>query len=338
MVSIGWEAGLVTTAAFSEPVLSIGGAIALLGSPETYNNVMRRFLEDVLANEHMLERERLGETLASVVLIIARDSATCSFINNFNCSFVGGTTTEPSVTPITATNFIHRLFSHVPETFSTFGNAAWINFTHFDVLPCILDGVIPVKLLLDAWCRGVAFHCADNQPIYDVLIPMYYGPLDEACDLKKLSYTIIQVKARVGAAGTVVLESLTGPLIDTGSAAPHKPEYIAALMDLATLVTFRGDKSKKVLAEHLAAVAPQKKTSQSVARHYSSDEPSRWVFNARGLTEATYPSLPQFGAETMHRVLYGRKGDEAGAEGRDVVQTAAMNWVDATRSILTNGS
>ncbi|KAJ7273238.1 hypothetical protein C8J57DRAFT_1317229, partial [Mycena rebaudengoi] len=337
MTSIGWEDGMVTTAALSEPMLSIAAARTLLMYPKTYSDVLKRFLENVLINEHLVERGRLGETLASVVLIIARDDATCTHASStdYRSKFVAGTTEEPSIEPVTATTFITSLFPFVPVAFKAFGDHAWINFTHFDILPHILDGEVPVKLLLDAWCRSVAFHCAANQPLYDFLIPIYLGDLNAPFNLAHLSYAVIQVKARAGAAGKVVLESLTGPMIDTGSpSGPHKPPHLAILMDLGTSVSFRGT-SSKVVSEKTAAVAP-KKTSASVLGHYGSKEPSRWVFHARGLTRHTYPSLPKFGAGLMHKVLYGSTGDEDN-DGRDVVRSAATDWSNTAASVLTKG-
>ncbi|KAJ7438442.1 hypothetical protein FB451DRAFT_1378181 [Mycena latifolia] len=338
MQSIGWEDGMVTTAALSEPVLSIAAANTLLASPITYSKVMRRFLDEVLINEHLVERGRLGETLASVVLTIARDAATCTFpnANNYGSKFVGGTTREPSVNAVTATQFIESLFQGPSPQFRSWGDGVWINFTHFDLLPHILGSDIPVKLLLDAWCRSVAFQCADNQPIYDLLIPIYLGDLDKPFAPVKLSYTVIQIKARVGAAGKGVLASLTGPMINIGSWT-HKPPYLAILMDLGTLVAFQHMPSKKVQVQYTAALVPKKKTSASVLSYYASDEPSRWVFHARGLTEETYPSLSAFGAKLMHRVLYGMAGEEDEAEGREIVRSAATDWAEATSAILTKG-
>ncbi|KAJ7664683.1 hypothetical protein B0H17DRAFT_1211230 [Mycena rosella] len=338
MTSIGWEDGMVTTAALSEPVLSIAAASTLLASPAAYSALMGRFLDKVLINEHLVERGRLGETLASVVLIIARDAATCTFLDDheYESTFVSGTTQQPSVKPVTATRFIESLFPEVLAQFESFGNDAWISFSHFDILPSILDGEIPMKLLLNAWCRNVAFQCADNQPIYDLLIPMYLGDLHRSFEPAKLSYIVVQIKARVGAPAKGPLESLTGPMIDIGSG-PHKPPYLAILMDLGTLVAFQGLGPKKVYTKHTAAILPQKTTSASILGHYTAQEPVRWVFHARGFTEETYPSLPKFGARLMHRVLYGRAGEEDEGEGREVVRSAAADWREATSSILTKG-
>ncbi|KAJ7276089.1 hypothetical protein B0H12DRAFT_1227282 [Mycena haematopus] len=305
MTSIGWEAGTVTTAALSEPVLSIAAAHTLLESPAIYCKFMERFIADVLTKGHLLERGRLGEILASIVLIIARDAATCTFRD-------------------------------AEDYQSTF---AWINFMHFDILPSILYGVIPAKLLLDAWCRSVAFQCADNQPLYDLLIPIYLGDLDQPFQLAKLSYVVVQVKARVAAVGGKgVLETLTGPMIDIGAGQPHKPSYLAILMDLGAFVALKLNGSKSMVhSEHVAASQPQKKTDAAVLSHYSSPESPRWAFHARGIHSDTYPSLEKFGAEKLHRALYERFRDEDDGEGREAARSAAMDWVDTTANILTKG-
>ncbi|KAJ7276087.1 hypothetical protein B0H12DRAFT_1083583 [Mycena haematopus] len=339
MTSTGWEVGTVTTAALSEPVLSIAAAHALLESPAIYCKFMERFIADVLTKGHLLERGRLGEILASIVLIIARDAATCTFrdAEDYQSTFVGGRPEKPFIKPITATAFIQSLFSNVPPGFKSFGDKAWINFTHFDILPSILYGVIPAKLLLDAWCRSVAFQCADNQPLYDLLIPIYLGDLDQPFQLAKLSYVVVQVKARVAAVGGKgVLETLTGPMIDIGAGQPHKPSYLAILMDLGAFVAFKLNGSKSMVhSEHVAASQPQKRTDAAVLSHYSSPESPRWAFHARGIHSDTYPSLQKFGAEKLHRALYERFRDEDDGEGREAVRSAAMGWIDTTANILT---
>ncbi|KAJ7198778.1 hypothetical protein GGX14DRAFT_665013, partial [Mycena pura] len=294
MRSIGWEDGMddgmVRTAAPSEPVLSIAAANALLAFHPIYSNVLKNFLEHVLMREHLVDRGRLGETLASLVLVIARDAAACNWSNGFEYKN-NFTTAERFVQPVTAMKFIEHLLpklqSKHKEKFTTFGDQAWINFTHFGVLPHILSGTIPVALLVDAWCRGVAFQCAENQPIYDLLIPMYLGDLDDTFNHAKLSYVVIQVKARVVAAGKGNSGSLTGPMICMESAGVHKPAYIALLMDLGNLAAFEGSRSK-VHVEFEAPVVPTI-ADAGISLHYESQESPRWVFHARGLKADTYP-------------------------------------------------
>ncbi|KAJ7232762.1 hypothetical protein B0H12DRAFT_1223121 [Mycena haematopus] len=209
-----------------------------------------------------------------------------------------------------------------------------MNFTHFDILPSILFGEIPVQLLLDAWCRSVAFQCADNQPLYDLLIPIYLGDLDKPFQLAKLSYAAVQVKARVAAASKGVFESLTGPRIAVEPGLLHKPPHLAILIDLGTSVAFSTSRHSKVIYEHEAASLSTKKTNASISSHYSSSESPRWAFHARGLTSATYPSLPNFGADNLYRALYERTGDEDEGIGREVVRSAAMKWMDTTTNVL----
>ncbi|KAJ7198774.1 hypothetical protein GGX14DRAFT_373614, partial [Mycena pura] len=338
MRSIGWEDGvddgMVRTAAPSEPVLSIAAANALLAHHAIYSNVVKNFLEHVLMR--LVDRGRLGEALASLVLVIARDAATCNWSNGFEYKN-NFTTAERFVQPVTAMKFIEHLLpklqSKHKEKFTTFGDQAWINFTHFGVLPHILSGTIPVALLVDAWCRGVAFQCAEHQPIYDLLIPMYLGDLDDTFDHAKLSYVVIQVKARVAATGKGDSGSLTGPMIRMESVGVHKPAYIALLMDLGNLAAFEGSRSK-VHVGFEAAVVPTI-TDAGISLHYESEESPRWVFHARGLKEDTYPFLAKFGAEKLYKALCPRVRDDDEAEGREVVRFAATQWSEAMDNVLT---
>ncbi|KAJ7283887.1 hypothetical protein C8J57DRAFT_1218180 [Mycena rebaudengoi] len=336
MTSIGWDDGVVTTAAPSEPILSIAAANTMLSTLPMYKTILTHFLDTVLVNEHMVERGRLGETLASVILTIARDAATCTTANGpFRSNFVTKSNSDLCVSPVTVMGFLSSLLTELP---STFQQAGWVNFTHIDVLPEILLGVINVRLLLYAWCRGVAFHCADNQPIFDLLIPIYLGDLESSFVLDQLSYIVIQVKARVGAAAKSVLAGLTGPIIDTGRK-KHKPPYVALLMDLGTSTAFRGSKST-ILSVSEAAVPPSKTTSTGVLSSYLADEPLRWAFHARGITDRTYPALSRFGASAMFKVLNNGLQDVVDEEdeevGREALRTSAIRWSETTATILTS--
>ena len=188
-------------------------------------------------------------------------------------------------------------------------------------------------LLADAWCRGVAFQCVQNQPIYDLLIPMYLGDLDNTFDHAKLSYVVIQVNAGVAATGKGDSGSLTGPMIRMESAGVHKPAYIALLMDLGNLAAFEGSRSK-VHVEFEAAVVPTI-TDAGISLHYESRESPRWVFHARGLKEDTYPFLTKFGAEKLYKALCPRVRDDDEAEGREVVRFAATQWGEVMDNVLT---
>ncbi|KAJ7216977.1 hypothetical protein GGX14DRAFT_440115 [Mycena pura] len=338
MQSIGWEDGVVTTAAISEPVLSIAAAYTMLRDPSTYKGIIRRFVDSVVVNEHIIERGWVGETLAALTLIIARDAATCGPLagNTYNCTFLAPRTGNVMVRPITVDTFFQKLLGTTPHDFKTWAGAAYLSFTHIDLLPEILSGPIPVSLLRYGWCRGVAFHCAANQPIYNIIIPIYLGELDAPFDDSLFTYLIIQIKAKTTAAAKSHLEALTGPPINVDGHS-HKPEHVVLLMDLGTNSKFQGGQLIRMGRE--PAVVPNKQTNATVLSHYTNSEPTRWLFHARGATKATYPSITSFGADNISKVFNLRRQENENNEnshGIDAVREAAVRWSSETKNALMN--
>ncbi|KAJ6513149.1 hypothetical protein C8R45DRAFT_336049 [Mycena sanguinolenta] len=350
MHSIGWEDGVVSTAAPSEPLLSLAAVHSTLENPEAYRTVVMQFIDRILVNEHIIERGWLGETMAALILIIARDAATCivsknSTINpdhsvdiSWRHTFFTQNPAKPAVNPVTVTSFFKTLFGDdtiLPKSFAkSFADNALLSFTHFDLLPEILVGEIPVSLLRHGWCRGVAFHCAANQPIYDLIIPVYCGDRSTAFDDHKFSYIAVQIKAKMAAASKTLLEGLTGPRVTLGNLGQHKPDHVVLLIDLGTNARFLGGR-KLVHSGHQAAI-PSK--SAGVALNYITPEPDRWFFHARGATEDTYPFLDNFGAGLLYKVLNLKRVVDDARDGREVVRTAATGWNEKTRTILNNSN
>ncbi|KAJ7508559.1 hypothetical protein B0H11DRAFT_33563 [Mycena galericulata] len=336
MENTGPEDGVVTTTAVSEPVLSIAASQIILADRGIYTRLIRRFVDMELVNERIVDRGWRGETLAALILTIARDRAICS--PPYNGHIVRKPTANPRISVVTVTEYIVALFggASVSQSFRVFGDTAWVNFTHIDILPRILVGEISASMLLHAWCRSVAFQCAANQPIYDMLIPVYRGALDQPFDLTKFSYVVVQVKAKTTAAAKAPLESLTGPPIRIGSSIV-KPEYVALLLDLGTCSEFQ-ETGTLCRNGREAAVAPSESTSAGLLGTYLASEPIRWFFHARGLTSDTYPGLHQFGAEKLPQVLSPRQvlgaGDNTTQIGREILMNAAARWSSTLANTL----
>ncbi|KAF7336719.1 hypothetical protein MVEN_02106900 [Mycena venus] len=307
MQSIGWEDGIVTTAAMSEPVLSIAAAFTMLSDPPTYKKIIERFVDSVLVNEHIIELLLLAPTHMTALFFLLPANV--------------------MVRPITVNAFFQSLLGTIPPSFQTWAATAYLSFTHIDVLPEILSGTIPASLLRFGWCRGVGFHCAANQPIYDIIIPVYCGNLHKPFEDSQFTYLIIQVKAKTTVAVKSLLEALTGPPINVDGQS-HKPEHVVLLMDLGANSKFHDRKLVRMGRE--PAVVPSKSTNATVISHYMSSEPNRWFFHARGTTDATYPSLPLFGADNLSKALNLRRDANDDNDGRDVVRAAAVRWSSAT--------
>ncbi|SPO37035.1 uncharacterized protein PSFLO_02507 [Pseudozyma flocculosa] len=87
-----------------------------------------------------------------------------------------------------------------PEpSFKAFAQSARISFTHFVKMPHTFDKVSK-KQLAEWFVEHVAICGADNQPSWDLLIPIYvdedWDGLNTVIDVSKMSYIVVQVKNR----------------------------------------------------------------------------------------------------------------------------------------------
>lgn len=147
---------------------------------------------------------------------------------------------------------------------------AWINFTHFDVLPEEVEEVTP-EYLWYCWKRGVALQMSHRQPGIDGIIPVFMGDLNKPfvadnstvsasgdCDVRAndaemfaarcMTYVAWKAKNREQPHGTerdpAKAAKLAGPVITRASFAPPHEEpltkraLLSVLLDLGTTVGF----------------------------------------------------------------------------------------------------
>lgn len=157
---------------------------------------------------------------------------------------------------------------------------AWINFTHFDVLPDPISQITP-EYLWYCWKRGVALQMAHGQHGIDGIVPVFLGRLDqpfarsadannddvvdEMHAARYMTYIAWEAKNRSIAQGQPSdrheAAKLAGPPITHAAIAPQEPPLteralISVLFDLGTRTVF-GDVSRG-LRPRLQPIADQK--------------------------------------------------------------------------------
>jgi hypothetical protein len=307
----------VNTSAPSEPMLAIAAADLLLQSSNAYRKAMQTLVEKLVVTGVVLEKGRMGELIARILLTLARDAA---ILPNFNPrksantknedearSFVDLSTRKVQEIKLDAflvallgkscgvlaeQNFVQgsrKTPQGMVQDLLKWASDCYVNFTHFIQLTEPINAVSP-HFLYECWCRGVALQCASNQENYDIVIVVYSGALNAKFDESKLLMVVIQVKLRAEAAALNLVHGLTSPIIiEDDKESCCKRQYLAILMDLGTDTTFKGH-STYVLVDHRSA------TPNSQKKPESTDfgpvvEPKRYSLNVRGHSEARYPCI-----------------------------------------------
>lgn len=311
LVSVA-QTTLITTVP-SEPILSIAAAVALTESFETYHDALNTLCAELECQNSVLAP---GELCCRLLLLLARDKATTDLYG----TFVGGRP-EKDRCYIHAIG-LHDLLSTLLGT-TRYGFQAQeeeepaddlrllceglsINFTHFIQYEKTIEE-LTLDELEHAWFSGAAIQCCNNQPVIDVLIIYYSGPIDEPFDRSDLGVVGIQVKTRAKQAYDTVGEGLTIPPIlhpgaNKSEARRVKRPTIVMLMDLSAEETFHQNGRMKLLVKRAA----EKMISWS---GYIEDEPENILINVRGCSALQYPVLQQF-SEPFGKIVKTMKASQ----------------------------
>jgi hypothetical protein len=309
----------LVTAAPTEPILALAACETLTDNKITkYSTAVSTLLEHfVFTNQSHVTRGMHGELLARLILIIARDIATCypsydadskknlppgeSFFINLN---------EPKrVKTITLAQFLKKLLGGALPAGINKLESTYINFTHFAVLNRTFAGEADTSILRAAWDRGAAIQCAHLQLMIDLVIVTYSAPLDEEWDETKLGTFCIQVRLRDKAASSSALEELIGPSVN----GKRPDNEVVMLMDLGTESEYASSNAT-VYCKHETVTRP--KSSQWQGYDVDFEKP-RWIIGVRGC-DVSYPLLKHFPAIStglghtlaVETVKFGRVSDQ----------------------------
>ncbi|EIM79028.1 uncharacterized protein STEHIDRAFT_164085 [Stereum hirsutum FP-91666 SS1] len=291
---------LITTVP-SEPILSIAAAVALTESFQTYHNALNTLCAELERQNSVLAPGEAGELCCRLLLLLARDKATTDLHGTFvrekpemdRCYIhaIGLHDFLSTLLGQTRYGFQAQEEEESAEDLRSLCEGLSINFTHFIQYEKTIEE-LTLDELEHAWFSGAAIQCCHNQPVIDVLIIYYSGPIDEPFNRSDLGVVGIQVKARTKQAYGAVGEGLTVPPIlypsaNKSEARKVKHPTIVMLMDLSTEKTFQQNGRMKFLVKRAA----EKTISWS---GYIADEPENILINVRGCSALQYPVLDRF--------------------------------------------
>ncbi|KAG6849106.1 hypothetical protein H0H93_011282 [Arthromyces matolae] len=159
--------GFVNTSVPSEPMLAIAAGALLTNSTPLYKKAIDQLVKEIILKEHVLERGRLGELLARIILMMARDFAIApSKDNSDRRRFVQEDESGQFVYPVRLDAFLQALlgenlsvdgvaFPHLHQhrqDLLAWAHPQFVNFTHFMQVNETIDDLSPEFLMPSNAC------------------------------------------------------------------------------------------------------------------------------------------------------------------------------------------
>lgn len=185
VISMNHEIGVMHTITPSEPVVAKAAMGFLCENNKNWSDSIWTLATELL-EKALIEKGLKGELYARFLLILARDSI---------YKVQGETPT------FTVGEFLKNLYAkhhhtrtqRIPDKLLD----AKMNFNH--IIPTsksLTPDVLPT-LLHDLLRRSAGMQLASNQPLYDIMIPIYFGDSAKAFDESECGVILIQVKNQV---------------------------------------------------------------------------------------------------------------------------------------------
>jgi hypothetical protein len=206
IVEFDFQSGYFRTATPSEPILSETAAWILMHGesaekkgPTLWETTVKSLFSKLLS-PGLIDRGRVGELVARLLCVLARDSILKSSPE---------TETSPSLRyakPFGVLDFLKTLFTKSNDllttpaqvggnqTIKTCFQHASMNFTHWVTTSSFLLPETTSELLHNLLFGQAALQLASNQKHWDLLIPIYLGKAGEDFDRTQVTGMLIQVK------------------------------------------------------------------------------------------------------------------------------------------------
>lgn len=281
---------ILVTDAPSEPILAIAASSILLSNEKQYRTAIETLVRALILKGLVLERGIQGELSARILLMVARDAALPRTSKGEICICTEDVRGNLMIQTIRLEEFLVALLGpnlgaatsadkRKAKSLLEWAAPFHLNFTHFIQLETSVHELSP-EFLFKCWCRGVGIMCKFHQPIYDILLVVYRGPLSKPFDVKNLGFVTIQVKLRTQAAEKSLVEQLTCPVV-LYDGERSKPEHLAILMDLGAQASF---KDGGYCSVELGAMKKPSEKQPAAKLHYlgEADEKPRYTLNIRG--------------------------------------------------------
>ena len=206
---------MVTTTP-SEPVVAEAVADLLCGNKSNWTTSIAVLANDLLSGG-LIQKGTKGELFARLLCILARDFHFKEQLRQMNTE--RETIPFPYAEPFSIKSFLRSLFNGEwlqqimdftptkPNTrqwknsqtasFSEVFDRGFMNFTHFTSTDVPLQGSTMSDLLHNLLRQQAALQLAFPQPVWDILIPVYFGDLDSDYDPARASALLISVRNRI---------------------------------------------------------------------------------------------------------------------------------------------
>ena len=182
VISMDHEIGVMRTITPSEPVVAEAAMGLLCENNKNWSDSIQTLATELL-EKALVEKGLKGELYARFLLILARD-----------CIYkVHGETPT-----FTVSQFLRHLYAEhhhtriqcIPDELLD----AKMNFNHFAPASTFLTPDVLPTLLHDLLRRSAGMQLASGQPLYDIMIPIYFGDSAKAFDESECGVILIQVK------------------------------------------------------------------------------------------------------------------------------------------------
>jgi hypothetical protein len=287
VVSMDQDTGVLDTITPSEPIVAMA-AMEYLCEKSNWSDSIRTLTEELL-NRGLIEKGLKGELYSRFILILARD-------------WLQIDPSLPESLPqlqamFTVQQFLESLYDAkyrglvqlIPREILE----ARMNFNHFVPTNANLTAKVIPGLLHDLLRRSAALQLAHDQPMYDKLIPIYFGNPDEPFKVSCCGVILVQDKnrERPTTPGGIFGETFTG--VNPGSASQPIPK-VANSQD-STRDGFVLNEMKNpilFLLFDLGIIRKTRATSAPVqVSRTSGKKPDIWAIHSRGHDRAVFGCL-----------------------------------------------
>jgi hypothetical protein len=286
LISMDQDTGVLDTITPSEPVVA-KAAMEHLCEKDNWSVSIRTLAEELLDNG-LIDKGLKGELYSRFVLILARDWLRIKAPPQFEATF----TVEQFLKALYAENH-HKQVTLLPPRM----REARMNFNHFVPAGENLRRDIIPDLLHDLLRRSAGIQLPHNQPIYDIMIPIYFGNPNEPFQLSCCGVIQIQVKNKDQA---TTPKSIFGePFSKVNSEHTSQPNAVnsqVSIRDGSDFVLNEMTNPVLFLLFDLGVIRKPQATSPLIQVSRSSrTNPDVWAIHSRGHDETVFGCLKHMG-------------------------------------------
>ena len=304
VLSVDHSSRISKTVTPSEPVLAVA-AMQHLRARSNWRLTIGTLIHALL-EKGLVENGLKGGLYSRIVLILARDSFEVAGFLRRNASI--SRFCPWFVTTFMVEDFLKALYAKGHHksiaTIEPVILQAKMNFTHFVPAHENLTPGVVSELCHDLLRRNAAMQLAPTQPMYDKLLPIYFGNEGEHFDPSKCGIILVQDRNK---------DTTTTPeqvFQEEFTISPESREKWGGVKSIRDTPYFIFDQMAKpilfLLFDMGVATAPTASSPLvQVSRSKGEATPHVWAIHSRGHTEETFGCLETMGCEPLCAKLFG---------------------------------